>query len=311
MHSGVLEIGKQVVARIFGSAFLPNRQHPERTEVSIFLCGGRINDPKSLRRPLRERIEKTASQYKYRVYYPETLFLELILGHERRSLLALENLLARCVGAVAIIVESPGTFAELGAFANHAELSKKLIVIMDEKFRTHQSFINLGPLRSLKSDRRWAIIFEPFDRPDLDRLSKLTCEAARRTSIDNPPSRDLSNPIEAMRAYLALVYVLNPISRQELFELVSILAAGAGGIGDAASTAINALISEGFLKDTPSGLSVIPEGMSTLLYGPHGHFWSQLDYLGLGALRLQAMNLRLRRIRKSAGRNTLNLIHGR
>lgn len=46
-----------------------------------------------------------------------------------------------------VIAESPGTFAELGAFAISNELRPKLLVIADHSFQGEESFIKVGPIR--------------------------------------------------------------------------------------------------------------------------------------------------------------------
>ena len=84
------------------------------------------------------------------VYYPEELFEELIRGKGGFDLLSLENLLAQSVHVIVIVLESPGAIAELGAFTNHPQLSNRLVVVVDKKFRKARSFIALGPIRYLK-----------------------------------------------------------------------------------------------------------------------------------------------------------------
>ena len=298
MDDKIVQIGKEVVTRFFAE---PDETlwgfRPERTEFSIFLCGGRGSTPASLRKPLRDRIVSKVGKYKYRVYYPEVLFTDLVLGHQRQSLLTLENLLARSVGAIGIIVESPGTLVELGAFANHEALSEKLIVILDEEYKSQHSFVNLGPIRHLKRSKTSYVIHHSFVHPNFDWLSEVVCSATRRISKAYPPVRNLSNAVEAMRVYLALVQVLEPVRREELISLATILAEADPDILNAASTAVNALISEGHMTETVNGLSVSPAGVAELLSGRKGIFWPELDYLQLGQLRMKAMNLRLRRSR--------------
>ena len=56
--------------------------------------------------------------------------------------------------AIVLFVESPGAFAELGAFALDEQLHKKLFVVISRKYREHpyrQSFLNLGPLKRIET----------------------------------------------------------------------------------------------------------------------------------------------------------------
>lgn len=52
-----------------------------------------------------------------------------------------------------IIVESVGTFCELGAFSFSKDLVDKLYIINDEQHREDKSFINRGPIRKINDSR--------------------------------------------------------------------------------------------------------------------------------------------------------------
>ena len=102
----------------------------------------------------------------------------------------MEAQLAELADAVIVIVESPGTFAELGAFSNSEDLRKKLLPIIDVQYEGAQSFINTGPVRWTDTDS----LFRPtlfvklrsiLSEADqiLGRLSRLTPSSAK--SIDN------------------------------------------------------------------------------------------------------------------------------
>ena len=64
----------------------------------------------------------------------------------------MEAKLASLSDMVIIIVESPGTFAELGAFSLSDELRKKLLPVLDKQYRTGQSFVETGPVRWTDKD---------------------------------------------------------------------------------------------------------------------------------------------------------------
>jgi len=64
----------------------------------------------------------------------------------------MEAKLAALSDIVVIIVESPGTFAELGGFSLSDDLRKKLLPILDVKYRTGQSFVETGPVRWTDKD---------------------------------------------------------------------------------------------------------------------------------------------------------------
>lgn len=76
----------------------------------------------------------------------------------------MEEQLARLADMIIIVVESPGTFAELGAFASNSELRKKLLPIVDRRYEQEESFINTGPVRWTDEESRFGpTIFADFD----------------------------------------------------------------------------------------------------------------------------------------------------
>jgi hypothetical protein len=129
----------------------------EQNQISIFLCGGKKEE--GFRRKLGKEIARKVSKYVYTVHFPEDMFIELIQGHEKQDLLSLENLLADSVNAIVILLQSPGTFTELGAFSNYLKLQDKLIVNVAPKYARANSFINYGPIRYLKNNTKSKILY--------------------------------------------------------------------------------------------------------------------------------------------------------
>ena len=77
----------------------------------------------------------------------------------------MERDLAALADLVLVIVESPGTFAELGAFSLSEDLRKKLLPIVDEEYEEASSFIATGPLRWIDSESAFApTIYVPLPR---------------------------------------------------------------------------------------------------------------------------------------------------
>lgn len=106
-----------------------------RTEATTVLSGVRRHYAR------RGRIQVT-------VRSPEEHFRRL-LEDDRVSLLALENVLAESVDALIICPESPGSYAELGAFVNRNDLLPKIIVISELKYKNRKSFLRRGPEQSV------------------------------------------------------------------------------------------------------------------------------------------------------------------
>ena len=118
-----------------------SRYRFRRLDAVIFLCGGAGS---SRRDTLRDYLQKHRPNLS--VFYAERVW-EHIVRHVDRDALQMEAELALLADLVIIIAESPGTFAELGAFSLSEPLRRKLLLIIDEAFRGQESFIATGPVR--------------------------------------------------------------------------------------------------------------------------------------------------------------------
>ncbi|EOY2408734.1 retron St85 family effector protein, partial [Yersinia enterocolitica] len=120
------------------------------TKKVIFLCGKDKSDKDSYRAKIASFLEKEKG---YQLAFPEDLFEDLLEGQGGHSLLSLEKQLAEAVDLIVLIPESPGSFAELGAFSMKAELAQKMLILRLSKFKSGKSFINHGPIRLVKSTK--------------------------------------------------------------------------------------------------------------------------------------------------------------
>jgi hypothetical protein len=121
-----------------------------RVKKVVFLCGGRSSSARErLKTYLLERRNDVL------IFYAEHVW-SIIAKLTRHSALQLEAKLAELADLVLLIAESPGTFAELGAFSISDELRKKLLPLMDARYRGDDSFLNTGPIRWVDSESRFA-----------------------------------------------------------------------------------------------------------------------------------------------------------
>ena len=119
----------QSIARIVKEKIFVPRGEKKTT---IFLCGADIKDSSTI----RAKVASIFQEYpRFELLYPEDLFDDLLSGQGQHSLLELENILARSVDSIVIIPESPGSFAELGAFSNNQTLAAKIVCIANKKFK--------------------------------------------------------------------------------------------------------------------------------------------------------------------------------
>ena len=140
-----------VVLQRFATALNSGRFSIKRDLSFIFLCGA--NRPELIPSERRQYLKKTieAALPHARIVYAERVMDELVKHGKTKNLLDIEYQISRIADWILIVLESYSSFCELGAFATD-NLRSKLIVINDSNFRSHQSFINLGPLQAIVED---------------------------------------------------------------------------------------------------------------------------------------------------------------
>lgn len=146
-----LEHPKYVTARERLIAYLRSTKYRfRRLAPVLFICGG-AGSPR--RDVLRDYLQKYRPELN--LFYAENVW-ERIAARGSRNALEMESDLASLADLVIIIVESPGTYAELGAFSLSEPLRKKLVAIVDRRYMTEPSFISTGPLRWIDSDSQYS-----------------------------------------------------------------------------------------------------------------------------------------------------------
>jgi hypothetical protein len=129
----------------------PTRLRLKRPSPFIFLCGGPVNleeptSPNFL--SLRDLIYRSTPGLKHRLVLAEEA-QELFIDSGYSHLVEFEAHIAQIAELVLLICESPGSLAELGAFAVHPQIAERLYAIYHTKYAGERSFIMLGPLRLL------------------------------------------------------------------------------------------------------------------------------------------------------------------
>ncbi len=170
-------------------ALTEKERHFRKINSVIFLCGGRSSKP-------RERL----SQYISSQAIPSLIFsaedVWTILAKQAKfNALEMEEQLAQLADLVIIIVESPGTYTELGAFSLSESLRKKLLPILDPIYAGDGSFIETGPIRWVDSDSDfspsiWVNLNTILDAsPEIDdRLGRLSKPSMTRiTDLSKSP----------------------------------------------------------------------------------------------------------------------------
>ena len=208
---------------------------PKEDVQFVFLCGANIQQgvPSKRRQILLDFSSRHLPYTKF--FLAESIFTVLKAEGHKINLLDIENDLLNFSDFVIIILESESAFCELGAFAVHEELRKKLIVINDYAFQNCDSFINLGPVEAISeiTDGKHVLHYK------MDKVGKLHGDAIgdvfsrlhkiihkkptrRRNRIDKfEPNRFFTK--DSLRFVHDLVLFSSPISSGELSRIIKIL----------------------------------------------------------------------------------------
>jgi hypothetical protein len=154
------------------------------------------------------------------VFYAERVWDVIKQADPSRNLLQVEERLADLSDVVVVIVESPGTFAELGAFAISQPLRKKLLPILEAEYRNDPSFIRTGPVEWVDQDSAfgpsvWLTqkrILESIDHIE-ERLARVPSERARRVT------NLLESPKHLFFFVCDLVAVFGPCTEEDVKDI--------------------------------------------------------------------------------------------
>jgi hypothetical protein len=254
-------------------------------KTTIFLCGGDVSDEKYG----RHKLASIFSRYKrYEILYPEDLFDDLLAGQGQYSLLSLENMLAEAVDVIIICPESPGSYAELGAFSNNTELAKKLICIQDNKYKSKKSFINYGPIRLLKKNKTGKVLalnYEHLSHP-LQSLLLYQRIAKAITSIKMkyPVVRSVDNLLDSESFILPCIYLMDEVNNILLYNLLKKATSKSDTLCEIATkSALGRLTSKRMITRTTIGYHMTDMGFSFVR--------ENFSHVELDKLRLEIMNL--------------------
>lgn len=205
------------------------------THPLIFICGGSLYKEfdknsnnysfESLRKYLIEYAPLISSNFNLRT--AEDLKDYLIVYDD---LLEFESDIAKISDLILIILESPGALTELGIFLSSAEYQKKLVVIRNKSHSFQDSFINLGPLLTLKKLKDTAVLdydwpyekkFESIDQ----KILKFICEDINE-HLKSPTTNTKLNPKDFSHIILCIYEITRlffPITEYEIFSILQLI----------------------------------------------------------------------------------------
>ncbi len=122
----------------------------QKVQSTIFVCGpGLTSGRVDIRNLARQELEKMQN---VKVVYGEEIEKQYLYSKRGMDLQTLEARFAHDVDFTLLILESPGSIAELGTFTQLPHLRDRLVVLVPNNFFRAESYIARGPL-SLLSQR--------------------------------------------------------------------------------------------------------------------------------------------------------------
>ncbi|MDY7108522.1 MAG: retron St85 family effector protein [Planctomycetota bacterium] len=149
----------------------------------VFVCGAKHEDGVSSgRQELVRYARRHLSQFSF--FEAEEAFRAL-MGRTSQDLLSLEDRFAGFSDCILVVVESPGSIAELGAFAIKDELARIMLVVNDKRYEHDPSFISDGPIKKLNRKSR----FKPVIHTNIAGILAIGPQVASRLKLIEPRYR--------------------------------------------------------------------------------------------------------------------------
>jgi len=265
---------------------------------TIFLCGADINQKDKMRYNVARALENKRNYwYYFDIVYPEDIFDELLYSTKTADLLSLENLLADSVDAIVLIPESPGSFAELGAFASDEKLRTKLICLIDKKYKKNKSFINQGPLKLVKKANKNGIIY--IDPENIEEEIYKLISALKKIKKASTKKSDKISLLQLDNFLLPSIYLLEPVPKRILVEIVMSATEDKDYAFQTTTTALTILIKKRKIELTNSGYKLTKLGIEDFLTfrRTRDRIKNQDETVEIDNLRLEILNVKYRKKR--------------
>lgn len=180
----------------------------------IFICGKNYQISDSARKWLETKLERKDDRIK-------CIIAEKLYSFNECNIFDFENLLAEISDKIIIILESPGSFCELGMFVNAPKIRPKLIAINEDNPNFATSFVSQGPLQLIKNQ---LVLYQGDikESKNVHRLIRDLCEQGTSKVPHNTPGKQLK-----LKAFICellnIIYLFAPICADEIeyvYEIV-------------------------------------------------------------------------------------------
>lgn len=230
LHPAYIQPKKRLIKRFRRRVYILRRS---RIRHLVFLCGAALSINRNhIAKYLRAHTSKM-------IFYADDVWTHISELQDLNAL-QMENKLGQISDAVIILIESPGTCTELGAFSLSPELRRKLLLIVDKRSKRDPSFINSGPIRWVNQESD----FRPVVYADFSEILAVASEIDERLQRIPPLPFDNVSDIANRPRYLLfllldLLSVITPapekhidyylqhiISQKPVWSTISLLGLG-------------------------------------------------------------------------------------
>jgi hypothetical protein len=272
-------------------------------KTTIFLCGASLSQKKAIRYKIAQALTNFRDSFYYDLIYPEDIFDELLHSSHYKDLLSLENLLADSVDVIVIIPESPGSFAELGAFASNEKLRNKLICIIDRKFKRDRSFINQGPLKLVRAANKHGIVYidpnqigkvkSSYSLLPTDKEVDKIVDSLKKMKKSSSKGKNKITLLQLGNFLLPTIFLLEPVSKITLINIVENAIEDEAYAFHFTTTALTILTKKRQIELTPNGYKLTFLGSSDFLSfrKQNSRVKRQDETVAIDELRLEILNL--------------------
>lgn len=229
----------------------------------VFLCGGPTDVTAATPISIRDAICRalaTEPELEERIRIAEH-FKDWSKDAVYRDLVLFETHLAELSSVVVLVLESPGSIAELGLFSVIPEFHKKLLVIIESSHYKARSFIRLGPVDFLEKSHdniaechQWFGASHRFDSNLADELQPDLAEAIRGRAAETTPEHafKIESWLDCALLVCDLLGLCSALTIRELRELL----VGFGYSGSEADVRQTLFLLEqvGLIKMEPNGV---------------------------------------------------------
>ena len=209
----------------------------QQTPNLIFLCGGKTakgGPYKSARDYFNRHLKRKKSTIAARVRLAEEVNRWFQRDNAFADLLELENYLAHLADITVLFVESPGSIAELGAFANSDDIRPKTLAVLNNSHKSEGSFISDGPIQKLSNEDEDHVHYYTWNPDDLhsdltkEEFAELSNELVKfleeiEAARPKQPSLKIAERGHALLLVADLIRMAGVATTSELLECLSAL----------------------------------------------------------------------------------------